>query len=134
MAGDETLPDLFRSPEGRFLPGNPHGKGKGKGVRHRLSRAFLWDMLAVWEAHGRDTIERVRDAKPERYLQLVAQLVPRTVTAEVSELEAMSDAELRQALAATLTELAETGGELIASLPRRTREVLDLEPTGKRFP
>lgn len=136
MEGDEkeALPDLFRSPKGHFLPGNPYGTGKGKGVRHRLSRAFLWDMLAVWEKHGRDTIERVRDEKPERFLQIVAQLVPRTEAAEPSALEEMSDDELREALAATLNDLAESGGALIASLPRRTREVLDLEPVAKRFP
>ncbi|RYG76851.1 ABC transporter ATP-binding protein [bacterium] len=110
------------------------GTGKGKGVRHRLSRAFLWDMLAVWEKHGRDTIERVRDEKPERFLQIVAQLVPRTEAAEPSALEEMSDDELREALAATLNDLAESGGALVASLPRRTREVLDLEPVAKRFP
>ena len=131
-AEGEAVPDLFRGAKGRFLAGNPYG-GRPKGARDRLSQAFLRDMLAVWDEHGRDTIERVRAEKPERYLQLVAQLVPRTVKAEVSELEEMSDEELRQALAATLIELAETDRELIASLPRRTRDVLDLEPQGKRF-
>ena len=127
----DRLPELYRGARGQFLPGNRYGTGKG--VRDRISKAFLRDMLADWEVHGRATIARVRDEKPERYLQLVAQLVPREVKVEVSELEAMSDEELRQALAASLTELAETGGELIASLPPRTREVLDLQPTGRRF-
>jgi hypothetical protein len=135
MVDDDTLPDLYRGPKGRFLPGNPYAAtaGRAKGVRDRLSQAFLRDMLADWDEHGRDVIARVRAEKPERYLQLVAQIVPREVKAEVSELEAMSDEELRAALAATLTELAETGGALIASLPPRTRELLDLDPTGKRF-
>ena len=99
MAGDEDgpLPDLYRGAKGRFLPGNPYGNssGRGKGVRDRLSQAFLRDMLADWETHGRDVVARVREEKPERYLQLVAQIVPREVKAEVGELEAMSDEELR---------------------------------------
>ena len=78
-------------------------------------------------------IARVRAEKPERYLQIVAQFVPKEVKVEVGELDAMSDEELRAALAASLNELAETGGELIASLPPRTREVLDLRPTARRL-
>lgn len=128
---DEKLPELHRAHNGRFLPGNSYGAGKGS--RERLAKAFLADMMADWAEHGRDVIARVRDEKPERYLQIVAQFVPKELKVEVGELDEMSDEELRQALAATLNELAETGGELIASLPTRTRAVLDLHPTARRL-
>ena len=127
----ETAPAPYKDSKGWFLPGNSYGTGN-KG-RERLSRAFLRDMLADWEVHGRETIARVRGEKPERYLQLVAQLVPRTVQLEVGEFEEMSDEDLRRALAESLNELAESGGELIASLPRKTRDVLDLEPVARRL-
>jgi hypothetical protein len=128
---DDIQHELHRAANGRFLPGNRYGPGKGP--RDRLSRGFVEDLLADWEAHGRETIARVREEKPERYLQIVAMFVPREVKVEVSEVEAMSDEELRQALAETLNDLAENGAELIASLPPRTRAVLDLEPVRKRL-
>ncbi len=125
----ETLPALDKDSRGFFLPGNAFGRGN-KG-RERLSRAFLRDMCADWEEHGRETIARVRGEKPDRYLQLVAQIIPKTVKLDVGDFDEMSDEDLRQALAASLTELAESGGELIASLPLRTREILDLEPVAR---
>ena len=56
-------------PEGnegtRFKPGrsgNP--KGRPKGSRHRISEAFLGDVLADYEKHGAATIERMRQEHP----------------------------------------------------------------------
>ncbi len=56
---------------------NPRGRPKGS--RHKLSEAFLADMLTVWEESGRDTIRRVATEQPLEYLKLVASLLPKHV-------------------------------------------------------
>jgi Family of unknown function (DUF5681) len=61
----------------RFRPGqsgNP--KGRPKGSRHKLSEAFLAELVADFEAGGRAAIERCRLERPDVYVRLVASLLP----------------------------------------------------------
>ena len=57
MDEDENLPVPQRHADGRFMPGNRYAQGR---ARDRLSKAFLADLFADWDAHGRETIARVR--------------------------------------------------------------------------
>jgi Family of unknown function (DUF5681) len=60
----------------RFRPGqsgNP--KGRPKGSRHKLSEAFLAELVADFEAGGRAAIERCRLERPDVYVRLVASLL-----------------------------------------------------------
>lgn len=72
--------------------GNPAGRPKG--ARSKLGEAFLDAMLADFEQHGSDVIERVRDEKPEQYLRVVASLLPRDLNVTQDKYEHLSDAEL----------------------------------------
>ena len=61
--------------------GNP--KGRPPGSRNKLSEAFLAHVLADFEQHGPEVIERVRKDCPAAYLRVVAGLLPRQTEADV---------------------------------------------------
>lgn len=55
--------------------GNPAGKPLGS--KHKISEKFISSLTADFEQHGGAVIERVRAEKPETYLKIVADLVPK---------------------------------------------------------
>lgn len=57
--------------------GNPAGRPKG--ARSKLGEAFLKDMLADFEQHGKSVIEAVRAEKPDQYLKVVASILPKEI-------------------------------------------------------
>ena len=61
--------------------GNPAGRPKGS--RNKLGEQFLAQVLADFEQHGGEVIERVRRENPETYLRVVASLLPRQTEAEI---------------------------------------------------
>ena len=70
--------------------GNP--KGKPLGARNRLSVHFLEDLLADWEAHGREALKAAREAEPATYCLMVAKLMPKDTNLNVSASQALLDA------------------------------------------
>jgi hypothetical protein len=58
--------------------GNPAGKPLGS--KHKISEKFISALTADFEQHGEAVIERVRAEKPENYLKIVADLVPKDMT------------------------------------------------------
>ena len=88
-------------PEGneatRFKPGqsgNP--KGRPKGSRHKISEAFLGDLMADYQKHGRQTLDRMRKEDPTAYIRMIASLVPKQVEKTPNPLEHFTDEELDQ--------------------------------------
>lgn len=61
--------------------GNPTGRPKGS--RNKLGEAVIDDVLADWQAHGGEVIQRVREESPAVYLRVVASLLPRVTEAEL---------------------------------------------------
>ena len=57
--------------------GNPSGRPPGS--KHKISEKFISALTADFEQHGEAVIERVRAEKPENYLKIVADLVPKDV-------------------------------------------------------
>ena len=57
--------------------GNPAGKPLG--AKNKISEKFITALTADFEQHGEAVIERVRSEKPENYLKIVADLVPKDV-------------------------------------------------------
>jgi hypothetical protein len=65
--------------EGRFITGNIGGPGRPKGSRNKLGEDFLKVLATDFEQHGQAVIEKVRETKPEIYLRVIADLLPKDV-------------------------------------------------------
>jgi hypothetical protein len=65
------------SKSGRFLSGCKPGPGRAKGSRNRLASDFLAAFADDFEKHGAAVIAKVRDEKPDVYLRVAADLLPR---------------------------------------------------------
>lgn len=57
-----------------FKAGNP---GRPKGTRSKLSEAFLQALSDDFTKNGLETVEKVRKAKPDAYLNVIAKLMPK---------------------------------------------------------
>jgi hypothetical protein len=66
--------------------GNP--KGRPKGARNRLGTQFLEALEADFKQHGAEAIEQVRQKKPEVYIKVVADLLPKEANINVEAGEA----------------------------------------------
>ena len=55
--------------------GNPAGRPSG--AKDKISKKFLEAITADFDKHGEMVIEKVRTDKPENYLKIVADLVPK---------------------------------------------------------
>ncbi len=66
--------------------GNPAGRPKGS--RHKVSESFIAAMAADFDLHGTGVIEKVRTEKPDQYLKLVADLVPKDFNVDLNASEA----------------------------------------------
>jgi Family of unknown function (DUF5681) len=73
----------------QFKPGqsgNP--KGRPKGARNRLGTQFLEALEADFNKHGAQAIALVREKKPEVYIKVVADLLPKEANINVEAGEA----------------------------------------------
>jgi hypothetical protein len=75
--------------------GNPGGKVVG--ARNRLTAKFLYELAEHFDTHGADAIQTVYEEKPDRYLQIVASLLPQKLDLN-APLEGMSDDDLSKKL------------------------------------
>lgn len=96
--------------------GNPLGRRKGS--RNKISQAFVDEMCASFEEHGRDTIERVRRQHPVEYLRLAAALIPKSFDPKpVDRLEELTDAQLDLLLTFTQAQIeAQERGDATVTL------------------
>lgn len=65
--------------ETQFQPGNAGGRGKQRGARDRISRAFLLAFADDFEANGADAIARMRDEDVASYVKVAVSLQPKEV-------------------------------------------------------
>lgn len=68
---------MDRNADGTFAPGNPGGPGRPKGSRQKLSDSFLKALADDFEHHGVATVERIREEKPEAYVNAIGKLMPK---------------------------------------------------------
>jgi hypothetical protein len=85
---NDTLPQCDEKPQrdeksGRFLAGNSGNGGRHVGSRNRLATEFLDALAEDFSKHGIEAIEQVRQDRPDKYLQIVAHLLPRHAELDV---------------------------------------------------
>lgn len=98
--------------KGRFVPGNVGG-GRPKGARSQLAEDFLADLHADWQVGGKVAIAAVRVGKPDQYLKVVASILPKELNVKVSEIDELTDDQLRGQLARVVAQLAAAGIDLV---------------------
>lgn len=79
--------------DGRFLSGNSGG-GRPKGSRNKIGEDFLHAMVVDFEQHGEAVIAKVRETKPDVYLRVVADLLPKELKLDRDPLENLTDDQL----------------------------------------
>src|SRR5262245_60806474 len=82
----------MRRLNGTFLPG--HSPGRPKGARNRLQSSFLHALAEDFAEHGDDAIKICRIEEHARYVQIVANLMPREL--EIEHQTATSDLDDQQ--------------------------------------
>jgi hypothetical protein len=79
--------------------------GRPRGARNKLGEAFLQDLHADWEKHGRSVIERVRRDDPSTYLRVMASVVRPSEPELEDPVAHMTNEELKAELLAGIAEL-----------------------------
>jgi hypothetical protein len=68
--------------------------GRARGVKNRLSHAFLTALAEDFEQHGVEALKIARFEKPVEYIRIVAGLMPKELEIMDSRLTDLSDEEL----------------------------------------
>lgn len=87
---------------------NGNAAGRPKGARNKLGEAFIEAMLEDFQVHGVNAIVKVREEKPDAYLRVVADLLPKDVKVSVDD-DVAEVASNLSAVAAFLGKFAEAG-------------------------
>lgn len=77
------------------MSGNPGGRPVA--ARNRITSKFLYELADHFDENGRAAIQKVFEEKPDRYLAIVAALLPQKIDLN-SPLEGMPDDELAKNL------------------------------------
>jgi len=91
-ASERAAADVTANKQPRGRPfqrgqsGNP--KGRPRGARNRLGTQFLEALEADFNQHGSKAIALVRERKPEVYMRVVADLLPKEANINVEAGEA----------------------------------------------
>lgn len=65
------------SKDTQFKDGHSGGPGRPKGARNKFSKSFIEGVAKSWAIHGDQTLEILRETKPEAYVRNAAALVPK---------------------------------------------------------
>lgn len=79
--------------EHQFKAGNP---GRPKGSRNKLGEQFIADLYEDWQAHGVETLAKVRADKPDQYLKVIASILPKDLNVNINNMDDLSDDQLIQ--------------------------------------
>jgi hypothetical protein len=79
-----------------FKPNNEYGKlgGRPKGSKNRLHRSFIEALTKDFEENGEKAIRQLRVTAPGKYLQIIANTLPREFFFEYNTVGQLSDDEL----------------------------------------
>ena len=107
-----------------FQPGQPKTGGRAKGVKNRLSHAFLTALAEDFEQHGVEAIRICRVERPNEYLRVIAHLMPKELEVTVGPLQEISDVELEKLIEHARTKLI----DITPGPDSREDEAADREP------
>jgi hypothetical protein len=99
---------IQRNEKGQIVPGQTGGlnpKGRPRGSRSKLGEQFITSLQQAWEERGDEVIDRVINERPQDFLKVIANILPKDVNIKVNSTEDLSDDQLMRKLAA-LTEMA----------------------------
>lgn len=94
--------------------GNPAGRPKS--AKSRISEGFLKDMADAWEAEGARAIAAVIKDKPEVFLRVAADLLPKEATLTVNHFDTMTDEQIIR----RLTQISDLAKPILARMPLPT--------------
>ena len=80
-----------------FKPGNEYGKlggGRPKGSKNRLHRSFIEALTKDFEENGDKAIRQCRVTQPGKYLQIIANTLPREFSFQYDTVTSLTDDEL----------------------------------------
>jgi hypothetical protein len=90
-----------------FQPGQPKTGGRARGVKNRLSQAFLKALADDFEQHGEEAIKICRVERPNEYLRVIAHLMPKELEITDNRLNDISDDELDRLITIAKRQLIE---------------------------
>jgi hypothetical protein len=106
-----------------WKPGNPGGPGRPIGLRNKVTTDFLTALSEDFARHGMKAIQRMRNAKPHVYVQVIASLLPKQVQIEDKPFDGLGDTDL-----ATIILAAQAALSAHRELGERAKEALGHEP------
>jgi hypothetical protein len=118
---------LQQRPDHLWKPGtsgNPAGRPRGS--RNKLAEDFVAALYDDFRDHGAAAIAACRAEKPDVYVRVIANLLPRDMTIKVQQLDDLTDEQLMHKLAA-LTEMAKP---LLSKLNAINGEAKDITSVG----
>lgn len=98
--------------------------GRARGVKNRLSQAFMTALVEDFEQHGAEAIKICRVEKPNEYLRVIAHLMPKELEISHNTLTEIDDTELAGFIEYIRVQL---GGRLERAAGREA-ETIDGEP------
>lgn len=81
----------------QFKPGNP---GRQVGSRNKLGEDFIAALANDFSKNGVKAIEKVRTDRPDVYLKVIAQIVPKELTIKTDVFDGFTDEQLTAILLA----------------------------------
>jgi SepF-like predicted cell division protein (DUF552 family) len=99
----------------------PDQGGPTRGSRNKLASDFLKDLHTDWLEHGAAAIKIMRIERPSEYVKVVAAILPRDLSIEVSAVTELDDDDLERMI------------ELLRehALATRQEQTLELNPAPK---
>lgn len=79
------MPNPNPSPKTRFGRGQPANPGgKPVGAKNAIGNAFLKALAKDFAMHGERALKELREERPDKYIEIVASLLPEEKTVNVS--------------------------------------------------
>lgn len=93
---DNTAPKPKRVVGRPFEAGKPSANplGRPKGSRNALGEAFIAAMYEDFQKNGIAVIEQVRAEKPDQYLKVISNILPKELHIKEETIDGLSDNEL----------------------------------------